>query len=346
MNRIVPIILWPFSLLYGIITAVRNWLYDSGLGSRYQPPVKTVSVGNLTVGGTGKTPCVEYLIRLLADSRNITVLSRGYGRHTRGYIPAGPIATASDIGDEPLQYYQKYGQKINVVVCEDRVEGFRRLYQQFPDTNLLLLDDAFQHRPIQPHLNILLNDYTRPFYHDLPFPAGRLREGRTGALRADGVIVTKCPAAISRDEMGQIKQKIEKYTHAGTPVFFARVVYGTPRTFTGQITDISPEVIAVAGIARPCSFLEHLQQISVVEKTLLYKDHHDYSKDDVAEMIKYLKKDNFVVTTEKDQVKLAPLVENTRWENRFLYIPIEMEILENVGEFEEWLIKRIVPDNE
>jgi tetraacyldisaccharide 4'-kinase len=184
-------LLTPFSWVYGWITLLRNSLYDTGFFGSQTPPQFTISVGNLTVGGTGKTPMVEYLSRLLLQKNKIAVLSRGYGRKTKGLLFADNASTASDIGDEPLQYFSKFRKNIVVAVCENRVKGAFAIHESHPECNLLLLDDAYQHRAIGRQINILLSDFNRPFYHDLPFPAGRLRETRSGAKRADLVVVTK-----------------------------------------------------------------------------------------------------------------------------------------------------------
>ena len=186
-------LLYPFSLLYGLITDFRNVLFDKGFKSQTGFDIPIINVGNLTVGGTGKSPQIEYLIRLLADTYQVASLSRGYGRKTKGYILADEHANAEQIGDEPMQFFQKFGSKISVVVSEKRVEGVQQLLQEKPTTELILLDDAYQHRYITPSFNILLMDYHRPFYEDLTFPAGRLRERRRGANRADCIVVSKCP---------------------------------------------------------------------------------------------------------------------------------------------------------
>ncbi len=181
----IKIILTPFSRVYGLITLLRNFLYNVNIFSSQKAPQFTISVGNITVGGTGKTPMVEYLTKILSLKNRIAILSRGYGRKTKGLIFADDNSNASDIGDEPLQYFSKFGKNIIVAVCENRVNGALAIHNKFPENNLLLLDDAFQHRAIQRDVNILLSDFNRPFYKDLPFPAGRLRETRSGAKRAD-----------------------------------------------------------------------------------------------------------------------------------------------------------------
>ncbi|WP_332367845.1 tetraacyldisaccharide 4'-kinase [Spirosoma telluris] len=190
-------LLLPLSGLYGLVLDVRNWLYDSYLLKSIRPSVYSIGVGNLTVGGTGKTPMIEFLIKryaFLVTNRlaETATLSRGYGRLTRGFRNANDTDTAETIGDEPLQLYRKFGTHVRVCVGERRADAIQKIQEIHPETKRILLDDAFQHRAVRPHLNILLMDYNRPFYDDYPFPAGRLRERRKGANRADVVVVTKC----------------------------------------------------------------------------------------------------------------------------------------------------------
>ncbi|GAB3182341.1 tetraacyldisaccharide 4'-kinase [Telluribacter humicola] len=331
----------PAAWLYKGITALRNKLYDQGVFASFTPAQFTVSVGNLTVGGTGKTPMVEYLIRYFKDKQKIATLSRGYGRSTKGFRVADPGATARTIGDEPLQYYQKFGAEIKVTVCENRAEGSRQITALFPDVDLLLLDDAYQHRGIRPSVNILLNDYNRPFYNDHPFPAGYLREGRSGATRADAVVVTKCPAGLAQAEKEEIKQQISRYTRHGTPVFFASVRYEQPVAYAGEEEVLPEQVVALAGIARPEPFLAYLRDNFEVVKEVIYPDHHDYSPSDLKDLLKYVKKGTFVVTTEKDKVKLYPLATAAGVVSQFLYLPIRMDFGDDQNLFEQWLDKAV-----
>ncbi|GHB64947.1 tetraacyldisaccharide 4'-kinase [Persicitalea jodogahamensis] len=340
-RNIVRILLKPLSFLYGLVTTLRNRLYDNRMLRSESTSQFSIVVGNLTVGGTGKTPLVEYLIRTLGQQNGIVTLSRGYGRESRGFMMASPDSTAADIGDEPLQYYQKFGQKIPVAVCENRVEGSRLLEEYFPAHKLLLLDDAFQHRALRPDVAILLNDFNRPFYQDDPFPGGRLREGRSGAERADAIITTKCPPDLSAKAKESIRQSIAKYAAPGTPCFFAGVRYGAMRSFDD--TDVpARSVVLVTGIAQPQPLQQYVAEKFGLDQHIRFPDHHGYTEADVAEMLKSLKNDQIILTTEKDKVKLRPLAAEINATSRFCYIPIEVEFGDETEAFREWLRVSVV----
>ncbi|TDE18141.1 tetraacyldisaccharide 4'-kinase [Dyadobacter psychrotolerans] len=333
-------ILTPLSWIYGSVTSVRNRLYDQHIFLSQKPEQFTISIGNLTVGGTGKTPMTEYLVRMLQPDFHLAILSRGYGRKTKGFLLAGSQSTAEDIGDEPLQYFQKYGKKVAVAVCEKRVEGAKQLADLRPDNNLLLLDDAFQHRAIKQDIKILLNDYNRPFYNDLPFPAGRLRENRNGALRADAIVVTKSPTDLPESDRKKIIEKIRKYSNPKAPVFFSSIRYAQPVDYSGSEVTLK-NVKLVAGIANPQTFITHLSQHFNVIEEIIFPDHYNYTSADLERLIKYLKNDTFVVTTEKDMVKLKPLVEKSGLATQFAYIPIAVDFGKDTGPFSEWLKNRL-----
>lgn len=336
----IKILLTPFSWLYGIVTDVRNAAYDHKIFRSERPDQFTICVGNLTVGGTGKTPTIEYLVSILKQHNKIAILSRGYGRKTKGFYVANGHSTAQDIGDEPLQYFKKYNTNVTVAVGENRVAGAQKIAAQFPDTKILLLDDAFQHRAIQAHVQILLNDYNRPFYKDLPFPAGRLRENRSGAKRADAVIVTKCPTQLSAEEKRKEIAKIRQYSQSDTPVFFSVTQYDQPKGYNGQPVQLT-DVMVVAGIAAPKPFIDHVKANFRSIDVIIFEDHHNYTVDDFQKLIKNLKSDTFVVTTEKDMVKLNPLAIEFGKQNQFVYIPIKMDIKSEHTSFDQWILQRI-----
>ncbi len=334
----IKLILIPFSWVYGLITLLRNFLYDQGISSIKKAPQFTISVGNLTVGGTGKTPVVEYLTKLLSKKYKVAILSRGYGRKTKGLVFANGSSQASDIGDEPLQYFSKFGKNIVVAVCEKRITGAIAIQEKHPDRDMLLLDDAFQHRGIHRQINILLNDFNRPFYKDLPFPAGRLRETRSGANRADMIIVTKTPENLPEVKKNEIRKLIGRYSKKSVPVFFTTIRYSAPVAY-----DLSPillkNVIIVAGIANPLPFTAYLRSQYHVIDEIIFADHHYYTNADLEHLIKYIKNDTFVVTTEKDMVKLKPLAVFSRVADRFAYLPMEMDFGTDSEAFDQWILK-------
>ena len=332
----IKIILTPFSWVYGLITILRNLLYDANIFSSRKAPQFTISIGNITVGGTGKTPMVEYLTNFFDKKFKIAILSRGYGRKSKGLLFANENSGAQDIGDEPLQYFSKFGKNIVVAVCESRVKGAVAIHNKFPECDLLLLDDAFQHRAIQRNINILLSDFNRPFYNDLPFPAGRLRETRAGANRADLIVVTKSPVDLLDNQKEEIRQAIQKYSRPGVPVFFASIRYSEPVSYNQQPILLNNVIIA-AGIANPLPFTIYLRSKYNVVEEIIFPDHHNYTPTDLEHLIKYIKNDTFVVTTEKDMVKLKPLAAGSGVLDRFAYLPMEINFGADTEPFERWI---------
>lgn len=329
------VILFPFSVVFDLITRIRNRLYDLAIkpSTRFEVPV--IGVGNLAAGGTGKTPMIEYLIRLLGSGRKIATLSRGYGRRTKGFRVASDTDNAETIGDEPYQLYGKFSD-VMVVVGEDRVLAVSLLLDRRPDINLILADDAFQHRRLRPAFQILLTDYHRPFYTDFLLPAGWLREARTGASRADAVVVTKCPAELSPDEELTIQHAVAKY--AGCPVFFAGIRYKAPLPFGDHNQTIGSRVLLVTGIANADPVRRHIEDNFEMTHHVAFRDHHRYSAQDLIRLKAMAQRDTSIVTTEKDMVKLAGLTwEDGTRELPFFYLPMEMYI-KNGRDFEE-LIK-------
>jgi tetraacyldisaccharide 4'-kinase len=335
-HRWLKLLLTPLSWPYALITACRNRLYDRRFFKVQAPSPFTISVGNLTVGGTGKTPVVEYLTNRLSQTHPMAILSRGYGRKTKGLFFADGTSTAAHIGDEPLQFYKKYGESVVVAVCENRVFGASAIQDRFPDTALLILDDAYQHRAIGRDCNLLLSDFNRPFYDDLPFPAGRLRESRSGAVRADAVIVTKCPAQLSDEEKQIIRCEIGKYARSETPVYFSSIRYAQPISFTGHPVALK-KVKVIVGIASPEPFLTFVRKRYELTGEIIRPDHHNYSVSELEALIENIKSDTFVLTTEKDMVKLKPLAENFGCADRFAFVPIEIDFGSDSQAFERWL---------
>ena len=326
----------PLSWLYGCILSVRNALYDSQFYRSHIPTQRCVAVGNLAVGGTGKTPAVEYLLRYLLSlgkplTGEIATLSRGYGRKTRGFRLATAVDSAETIGDEPLQLFRNFAPIVTVCVGERRAEALQQLVIARPDVQTVVLDDAYQHRAITPHLNLLLTDYNRPFYLDDPFPGGRLRETREGARRAHAVIVTKCPHDPPPAERTIIENQIRRYTQfkTGQPdvaVLFAGLAYDQPRRFSDQTaTHINGPVHLVSGLANANSLVRYVTDTWGLAKQTDFGDHHAYTRSDVTRLLAQTPPDTWLLTTQKDEVKLAPLLTDEEQQNWLLaYLPVRM----------------------
>ncbi|MEJ8756599.1 tetraacyldisaccharide 4'-kinase [Pontibacter sp. H259] len=337
------LLLWPFAALYGGVTTLRNTAYSKGwfASSKFNLPV--IAVGNLTVGGTGKTPHVEYLLRLLHNYK-VATLSRGYKRSTRGFILADEQATAASIGDEPYQYHQDF-PGVQVAVSEMRVEGVKQLLQLNPQPDVIVLDDAYQHRAIQPTLNLLLTDYNRLFYKDFILPAGLLRESRHGAKRADAVIVSKCPAALATAEKQSIKNRIRKYSQPDTPVFFTGFRYGQLVSI-GSATHFNKHVILLTGIANAKPLKHYLKEHQFkVEHHAEFPDHYSYTSTDLENLQKLLEtkpNDTVILTTRKDAVKLMD--NQLRKYSQALpifYIPIEVYFLDGEEAFNNLVLSHV-----
>lgn len=315
-DKIITYLLTPLSWIYGGVTWVRNKLFDTGIFREAQFDIPILCIGNITVGGTGKTPHVEYVANALGSDYRIAVLSRGYKRKTKGFVLANSKSTPEQIGDEPMQIYQKLGSFVKVAVCENRREGISELMRNFPDLDLIILDDAFQHRWVRPKVSVLLTDYSRPFYHDKMLPLGRLRESAHAATRADVVIVTKCPEEMTPLQYRLIRKELDLM--AFQKCFFSRYRYG-------QLQPVFPDeakyavslgaltardsVLLLTGIAHPRYFVRHFKQYPFAVKVDHFPDHHDFTRKDIAEIkarFKRLKGERkIIVTTEKDAVRLS-----------------------------------------
>ncbi|HYG18044.1 MAG TPA: tetraacyldisaccharide 4'-kinase [Ohtaekwangia sp.] len=329
------ILLFPFAVLFDLVTRVRNYRYDRDLRASVKFDLPVICVGNLTVGGTGKTPMIEHLIRLLSPASTIATLSRGYGRITRGLRIADRDDNASTIGDEPFQFFKKYGDKVKVAVGEDRAFAIPHILQEHPEVEVILLDDAFQHRRVRPSFSVLLSDYGRPFYKDPLLPAGRLRESKSGAKRADAIVITKCPPEISEEECMAIEKSVRRY--ADKPVFFARIHYGDPIAFGRHKGVLTEDVVLVSGIANAGPLRDYIANNFALVTHLNRPDHHVYTRADLQEIATWVGKNPAVsiLTTEKDMVKLdIPLFQEYLEHLPFFYLPIEMEFLKNGEDFD------------
>ena len=313
-------ILFPLAFLYWLITFVRNWLYDKGIFKSYSFDITIIAVGNLSVGGTGKTPQIEYLIRLLSDKYKVAVLSRGYKRSTEGFILADENATASSIGDEPFQFYSKF-PNIQVAVDANRKNGIENLLQLSNKPDVILLDDAFQHRKVKAGFYILLTAYDDLFCDDYILPFGNLREPSSGKKRADMIIVTKCPKDLSEIAQQKIREKLKvKQQVFFTTIQYDDFVFGNDNQLL--VSEIQSEnKVLVAGIAKPKLFFDFLKNEK--DETLVFPDHHHFSKQD-CEQILAKANGRKIITTEKDFVRLSGLLPKAQ----LFYLPIKAAFLD------------------
>lgn len=337
------LVLWPLAGLYDGITRFRNHLYNIGYKKTLDFTPFVVSVGNLSVGGTGKSPMIEYLTDyLLGENYSVAILSRGYGRKTQGVRLATDEDSAETLGDEPYQFYRKYQSKsVTVAVAEERILGVPEIMHHYPETQVILLDDAYQHRSIARDLNLLLTSFDRLFYQDWVLPAGRLRESRTGAKRADAVIVTKCPDDLSEPAQKKITTKIARYTQKRTPVFFSSIRYGKPKAAFNH-AELGKKIIAFSGIARPQPFQQYVQQHFLTEEYITFADHHRYTEKDIENLQRRISENTCLMTTEKDMVKMISGSLTERWQQLPLfYIPIQTCFILDDAAFLTWLHQSI-----
>jgi tetraacyldisaccharide 4'-kinase len=330
MPHLLVLLLIPFAWLYAGVMAVRNWLYDKGLKSSFAFEIPVISVGNLRVGGTGKTPHVAWLVaELQAQGAKPAILSRGYGRSSKGFRPADAAATAATIGDEPLQHYQDFGGQISVAVAEDRRAGLTQLLAAYPDLTTVVLDDAYQHRRVRPALSILLTEQQRPFYTDYVLPAGRLRESRAGARRADAVIVTKCNEALAPAQRAEITQQIRRYARPDVPVLFSTYVYGEPVALGSLKKPPGLDIVLLTGIAQPEPLRAYLTAAGYrIRHHASFPDHHAFTAAEVAAVAAQLQPGQCVFTTQKDAVRLLePSLQTVVAQLPVFYIPITVQFL-------------------
>ena len=334
MNILLKILLSPFSILYGIVTWVRNILYDWGILKSTPFATKVICVGNINTGGTGKSPMIEYLIRFFqGEKMKVATLSRGYGRNTKGFILADDTSAALSIGDEPQQFFQKF-QEIDVAVCENRLEGIQNLMRRTPKPDMILLDDAFQHRRIKAGLNILLSEYGNLYVYDSMLPSGRLREYGCGAKRANLIIITKSPEKLTEADKEPIIRKIAPQEHQ--QVLFSFIGYGNPIGFNDShdVLDMDSlkvsDIFLFTGIANPQPLYSYLSERCANLHTLSFSDHHHYTATDIhkiSEKFRTIASENkIIITTEKDFVRLSHHHElNLLTSFPIFYIPVKMD---------------------
>jgi len=350
MNHKRNIFLYPFSLIYGLITGFRNFLYDSGILQSKEFNVPVICVGNITVGGTGKTPLTEYLAGLLKEYFKVATLSRGYKRKTNGFRVAGSSSTVNDIGDEPLQILRNHPDVL-VTVDTNRVSGVKRILLEHPDTDVIILDDAFQHRRITPGFSILLSDFNRPIISDYMLPYGNLREDKSNMRRADIILVTKSPEDLSAIQRRLIVKELDKADYQN--LYFTSLKYKSPVPVFGiqkegtqpEISDFEDSgIVLVTGIANPLPLKEYLSKSYTDIIHLAFPDHHNYNETDlfnISAAYNNLKsKNRFLITTEKDSVRFREftnIAEPIR--SAFYYIPIGISFLnEDKDEFDNLII--------
>lgn len=334
-------LLFPIAIVYGIVLFIRNRFYDWGILKSSEFEIPIISVGNITVGGTGKTPHIEYLIKLLKSEYQIAALSRGYKRKTDGFILSTRESTDLEIGDEPRQIKQKYPE-VNIAVDANRTEGINKLIRLKPEIEAILLDDAFQHRKVNPGLSILLTDYSRPIFKDFMLPLGNLRDNYLEKKRADVIIVTKCPKDLNSKKQNQITERLK--LKPSQSIFFSTFKYGelipvfSDSEKSNSITSKDIEILMVSGIANPTPLKEHiLENISENIRVLEYSDHYSFKPSDFKHIEQTFNKissdDKMIITTEKDAMRLQKFSNIAgKLKNRIFYIPIHIEFLNQQSE--------------
>jgi tetraacyldisaccharide 4'-kinase len=340
----------PLALLYGVVVYFRNRFYDWGFLKSKSPAIHTICVGNLAVGGTGKTPHVEYLITLLKDELNIATLSRGYKRKTKGFLLASGESTSEDIGDEPLFYKIKHPD-IHVAVDGNRVRGVKKLSEIEPVPEAVILDDAFQHRAIKCGLNIVVSEFDNLYYNDHLMPVGRLRESKSGIKRADIIVVSKTPEKTTAVDIRNVLKDIKPYPHQ--QVFFSYLKYGelySISNFSERIDTLQDlfrfRLIVFTGIANPNPMITYLKEYSAGVSHLPFPDHHEYSISDIHNIQKYYESfeggNKLIVTTEKDLMRLKlPALWDTVERMNIFVLPIEVTFKDKAEEFNNIILKYV-----
>jgi len=308
-NVLARLLLAPISLLYGLGVSLRNFFYSSNLLKEVNFDLPIISVGNLSIGGAGKTPHIEYLIRMLGPYINLATLSRGYNRKTKGYLKVVHSHSVEEVGDEPLQYLRKF-PGVMVYVSESRSFAVPRIFREYPEMQTVLLDDAYQHRSILPGLNILLTDYSLPYTRDYLLPSGRLREWRSASKRADIIIVSKCPQNLELAERDKMVAELSPLPNQR--VFFSYYQYLNPYYIFNLrqqvVLNKDLDILLICAIARTDYLLDYLDSAVNEVQVLEYEDHHYFTKFDVSNLLNRFNnmesKKKLILTTEKDAVRL------------------------------------------
>ena len=340
------IILFPFAWLYGVAISLRHWFFNVGILSSEQFPIPLIAVGNLSVGGTGKTPLVEYLIRMLMPVYNVAVLSRGYKRKTSGFIKGNQFSKQTEIGDEPMQYLNKFGNKITIAVDEKRSHGIHSLMEKNGKLDVILLDDAYQHRYVKPGLSILLTDYFNLYMEDYLIPVGKLRDVRAAAKRADIILVTKAPKTLSpitRKRITNLLQPLENQRVYFSYLKYDKLLPANESTERHPPEEIST-IILFSGIANSYPIQEYLERKCREMHVIDFKDHHVYRRKDMEQVRQIydnvFTRNKIIVTTEKDVMRLkdSPYFSILK-DLPVYYLPVRMKInKEDENEFNKIIL--------
>jgi len=343
--KLIRYLLAPIALVYGLIVRLRNYGYKKNILKSVAFDLPVICVGNLSVGGTGKTPMVEYLVRLLKDQYQVGILSRGYRRRSKGFVLADENSTAHTLGDEPMQFHWKY-PSVALAVEADRVMAIPELLRARPETEVVLLDDAFQHRRIRPSLHILLTTYDRLYCNDYYLPCGDLRDWKGAAKRAELLVVTKCPSDLSLNEQQQIKSKLKLNTHQS--LFFSKIQYlPCYDIFTKEEKDPTTvkNALLISGIANNQKVLEYLNDFDFVLTKMPFADHHYFTQREIEKIIRIYEEmpaPKTIITTEKDAVRLVLFQEVLqKREIEIWALPIEMVFLKDGEIFDERLLQEL-----
>ena len=336
MKMIKKILFWIFSIPFLLVTSIRNFLYNIGVIKSHQFNIPIISIGNLVLGGSGKTPSIEYLVRLLSNNYKVAVLSRGYGRKSTGFILADSNSDAGIIGDESMQYYRKF-KDIIVSVDSNRVRGINKLIKLNSKPEIVLLDDAYQHRRVKPGMSILLTKFNDLYSEDNIFPLGNLRESKRNANRADVIIVTKCDENINKDQKRHIIQKLN--IGDNQKIYFSSIKYSKmvyDKESSKPLSEFKNiKFTLVTGIADSSHLINYLNDSGYNFNHILFKDHHDFSNSDIIK----IDRNNLIITTEKDYVKLF-----TKITSSLYYLPIEF-IIDNEVDFSKQILDYIQTRN-
>lgn len=338
-------LLFPFSLLYKVVTMSRNTLYDKGFLKENEFDVPLIVVGNLRVGGTGKTPMVAYLVQLLKDQYPIAVLSRGYKRKSKGFVLASPLSSAADLGDEPYQLYRNFSD-VSVAVDEERAHGIETLLQQTNPPQVIILDDAFQHRRVKAGLNILLTSYDDLYVDDQVLPAGNLREDVSGAKRAQVIVVTKCPEHLTKQEAFELAKRLQPKLYQ--TLFFSKIVYNSFIQNSENhilLSDLKEyKVLLVTGIANPNPLIKFLtaEKIDFIHEQ--YPDHYNFSDSEIENIHNIFNKietnNKLILTTEKDYVRIFAIL-SQRGGKAWYYLAITTQIMRHQKDFNQLILNYV-----